>query len=80
MDTKYNPKQYFDNNNTLEWGKDLTKKQISSLKNGEIFTLIDKNRNPFRKILMDSYNQIRESKINHIKIQDKHLLVKIEKK
>ena len=76
MDTKYNPKQYFDNSNTLEWGKNLTKKQILALKNGEIFTLNDKNGKPIRKILMDSYNQIREPENNHIIIQNKHLLIK----
>ena len=64
MPIKWNPKKYFYKGRTLEWGKDLTQKQIKSLRQGEVFMLLDENKKLNRTILMDSYNQIRERRVD----------------
>lgn len=60
MTKDYNPKEYHDKGRKFYWGKDLTEKQMAALRNGEIFTLLDKNERPIKKIFMDSYDKIRE--------------------
>lgn len=55
----YQPKTYFDNGNTLQWGKDISETNMELLRQGEIFTLLDSNGLPKFKILMDSYNVCR---------------------
>lgn len=57
---EYQPKEYFTKGRTLEWGKDLTPKQMKALKKGEVFILLGEDGKPHCRILMDSYNQIRE--------------------
>lgn len=59
----YDPKNYFSKGRTLEWEKDLTPEQMKALKKGEVFVLLGKDGSPHSRILMDSYNQIREKKI-----------------
>ena len=66
MNKEYQPKKYFSKGQTLEWGKDLTPKQMEALRKGEAFILLDKNKVPYRRILMDSYNQIREGRIEAV--------------
>lgn len=63
MNFNYQPKKHFSKGRTLELGKDLTPKQRKALQKGEVFVLLDKNKSPYSRILMDSYNQIREQKI-----------------
>lgn len=63
MSKEYQPKKYFSKGRTLEWEKDLTPEQMDSLRKGEAFILLDKNKLPYRQILMDGYNQIRERKV-----------------
>lgn len=60
---KYNPKQYFFKGNTLKWGKNLTPKQMKALRQGEVFILLAESGKPHKRILMDFYNQIRESPV-----------------
>lgn len=57
---EYQPKKYFSKARTLEWGKNLTPKQMKALKKGEVFVLLGKDGKRLKRILMDSYNQIRE--------------------
>jgi hypothetical protein len=59
----YQPKNYFSKDRTLEWGKDLTPKQMKALRKGEVFKFLDKDGKPFKMILMDSHNVIREKAI-----------------
>ena len=56
----YQPKECSDNGRTLQWGKDISEDDMELLRQGEIFTLVDDVRTPKFKILMDSYNVIRE--------------------
>jgi hypothetical protein len=56
---EYMPKDYYDIGRTLCSSRDLTSEQMVSLRNGEIFTLM-KEGIPVKRILMDSYNVIRE--------------------
>lgn len=58
--SEYNPKKHFSKGRTLEWGKDLTPKQMKALRKGEVFILMDKDGYAHSRVLMDSYNQIRE--------------------
>ena len=60
---EYQPKNYFSKDRKLEWGKDLTPKQMKALRKGECFKLLDKDGKPYKMILMDSYNTIREKAI-----------------
>ena len=60
---EYQPKKYFSKDRTFEWGKDLTPAQMKALKKGEVFTLLDADGKRLKRILMDSYNQIREKVI-----------------
>jgi hypothetical protein len=57
---EYQPKRYFSKTRTLEWGKDLTPKQMKALRKGEVFVLLGEDGKPLKRILMDSYNMIRE--------------------
>ena len=61
--SEYNPKKYFFRKRLLRWGRNLTAKQNSALKNGEVFVLLSQDKKPLFYIVMDSYNQIREKKI-----------------
>ncbi len=61
----YNPKNYKCNYKILLRGKNLTKEQKLALRNGEILILLSKYYIPHRYILMDSYDTIREAKINY---------------
>jgi len=63
MNDKYQPKKYFSNGRTLEWGKDLTEEQMESMRQGEIFILLNEDGTRHNEVLMDSYNQIREGGI-----------------
>lgn len=56
----YQPKEHFSKGGTFEWGKDLTLKQMRSLRKGEVFILLGEDGKPYSRVLMDSYNQIRE--------------------
>lgn len=60
----YDPKNYFSKDRTLEWEADLTPEQMEALRKGEIFVLLEQDGSPHSRILMDSYNQIREKRIN----------------
>jgi len=60
---KWNPKKYFFKGRTFTWGKILTQEQIKALKKGEMFTLLGKDGEPYSEVFMDSYNQIREQRI-----------------
>lgn len=57
---EYQSKEYFSKGRTFEWGKDLTPEQMKALRKGEVFVLLGADGEPFKRILMDSYNQIRE--------------------
>lgn len=57
---EYQPKKHYSKGRTFEWGKDLTPKQMKALRKGEVFVLLGEDGKPFKRILMDSYNQIRE--------------------
>jgi len=59
----YNPKRYFHNGRFFEWGKDLRPAQMDGLRAGEVFILLGKDGKPHSKVLMDSYDQIREKLI-----------------
>lgn len=61
---KYNPKEYFHGGRTLTWGKDLSPGQMRALKNGEVFILLGEDGKPHSRVLMDSYNQIRERSVD----------------
>ena len=61
--TKYDPKKYFDNGRVLLWGEDLSPEASEAMLSGEIFTLLDPDGEPHRKVLKDTYNQIRERDI-----------------
>ena len=58
--SKWNPKEYFSKKRTLTWDKDLTSKQMDALKKGEVFILLGEDGKPYSRVLMDSYDQIRE--------------------
>ena len=57
---EYQPKNYYSKGRTFEWGKDLTSAQMKALRKGEVFILLGADGKPLKRILMDSYNQIRE--------------------
>jgi len=57
---EWNPKEYFSKGRNLTWGKDLNPEQKKALRKGEVFTLLGKDGKPYSKVLMDSYDQIRE--------------------
>jgi hypothetical protein len=63
MNKGYSPKHYFDSARTLEWGKNITANNLERMACGEIFTLLGPDGEPHSKVLMDSYNQIREKKL-----------------
>lgn len=63
--SRWAPKQYFDNGRTLRWGLDLSSETMASMRIGEIFTLLDADGDPFSRVLMDSYDQIREESVAH---------------
>ena len=60
---EYQPKNYFSKDRAIEWGKDLTRRQMKALRKGEVFKLLNKDGKPFKMILMDSYNMLREKAI-----------------
>ena len=64
---EWHPKSYQFNSLSLKWEKNLTQKQVSLLESGEIFVLMDKKKEPFRYIFMDSYGAIRESIVDNVK-------------
>ena len=57
---EWNPKMYFNNNRTLEYGEGITEEQMDALRKGEEFTVVSKGRK-LKMILMDSYDTIRQS-------------------
>jgi len=59
----YNPKKHFRNERTLVWGQSLTKEQMNSLRQGEIFILLDEDGEQHAEVLMDSYDNIRERRL-----------------
>lgn len=67
---EYQPKEYFSKGRTFEWGKDLTPEQMEALRKGEVFVLLAADGKPTKRILMDSYNQIRERDLNSQAILD----------
>ncbi len=48
---------------TLEWGKDISEENMNLLKQGEVFTLLDEDGEPYCLILKDSFGTIREKRI-----------------
>ena len=60
---EYQPKNYFSKGRTIKWGKDLTRRQMKALRKGEAFVLLGKDGKPLKRILMDSYNMLRERKL-----------------
>lgn len=52
-----------DNGRTLEWGKNISPENMTLLRQGEVFTLLDADGQPHKRILMDSYGTIREGPI-----------------
>ena len=60
----YQPKNYFSKGRTFEWEKNLTPEQMEALRSGEVFILLGADGKPFKRILMDSYNTIRERDLN----------------
>lgn len=60
---EYQPKKYFSKDRAIKLGKDLTPKQMKALRKGEVFKILGKNGKPFKMILMDSYNMLREKAI-----------------
>ncbi len=60
---EYQPKEYFSKDRAIGWGKDLTRRQMKALRKGEVFKLLNKDGVPFKTILMDSYNMLREKAI-----------------
>jgi hypothetical protein len=61
----YHPKHYFDDGRTVEFGADLGPERMEALRRGEIFTLLDREGRPLKRILMDSYDQLRASEIDN---------------
>jgi hypothetical protein len=60
----YNPKHYFDDGRTTEYGADLGPERMEALRRGEIFTLLDREGRPWQRILMDSYDQLRAGSLD----------------
>jgi len=60
---KYEPKEYEDNGDTLHWGEDIPRDKSERMRNGEVFTLLGHDGRPYSKVLKDSYNAIRETRI-----------------
>lgn len=56
----YNPKEYFDNGRTLNWAENIPQDYMEGMNNGEVFTLLDIEGNPYSQVLKDSYGTIRE--------------------
>ena len=42
----WKPKKYIYHSRHLKWGRDLTKEQISAMRMGEVFKLMDENNFP----------------------------------
>lgn len=61
---KYQPKKYFCNDRKVKPGNDLTEEQMIALRDGEVFILLDEDGHPASQLLMDSYNQIREGRLD----------------
>lgn len=59
----YDPKRYDDRGRTVKWGEDLSEETMISMRDGEVFILLDKEGKPYKKLLLDHYNQLRESAI-----------------
>lgn len=60
--TNWRPKTYENKGHFLFWGRNLTDEQMTALKNGEIFTLLDIRLNPCKEVFMDAFNQIEEAR------------------
>ena len=69
----YQPKNYFSKGRTLEWGKDLTPAQMRALRKGEVFVLLSAEGKPLKRILMDSYNQMRERELGSQAVLDVYI-------
>ncbi len=66
MDQKseeHHPKKYYDKKRTLRWGENIPPKELTALRNGEIFTLLDGDGKPYSRVLADSFNVLREQKL-----------------
>lgn len=59
----YLQKEYFNDDRTLEWGQNIPPEKLEGLRKGEILTLLDENGDPLKKIFMDSYDTIRQQKL-----------------
>lgn len=59
----WNVKEYYYDGHVVHWGRDLVWDELVRLNEGEVFLLVDEHDVPISSILMDSYNQIRESTI-----------------
>jgi hypothetical protein len=59
----YEPKEYYDKARYLRWGENLTSEQMSAMKQGETFILLDQIDRPYAIVLMDSRNKIRTNRI-----------------
>lgn len=59
----FEPKTYFDNGRTVEWGADLSEETKAALAAGEVFTLLDTEGTPHSRLLHDSYGTLREGPI-----------------
>lgn len=70
---EYQPKEYFSEGRTFEWGKNLTPEQMEALRNGEVFVLLSAEGKPLKRILMDSYNQIRERELGSQAVLDVYI-------
>jgi hypothetical protein len=57
------PKTYFDNGRTVEWGKDLSEETLAAMDGGEVFTLLDPDGKPYSRLLRDAYGTQREGPI-----------------
>lgn len=65
MDDYYGPKNYFDAGATVAPRSDLGAERMERLRGGEVFTVLNDDGTPDRRILMDSFNTIRCSAIDN---------------
>lgn len=62
-------KDYRNRGRTLDWGCDIPAEKMVAMRNGEVFVLLDATGRPYSKVLMDSYDTIREQRVDNDKLK-----------
>lgn len=59
---EYEPKEYFDNGRTVPHDQKPTRELWEAMKAGEVVTWRDEQGRPFKRMMLDSFNECRSGK------------------